>query len=276
MINSINDFKVLSPSIVDFKNQIKIKNVDDWEFEYVSLSKNVGYWIAEAPFYDDGFEKYKNFVHQIPVWKLNTEYGLEDPNPMATIHLPPWSYSELCKLMKSFYIKQISNGVNQFNDELLEEWGNIYDSKIVNPLDCWRLPHIDYQSGVIGNLWFTDHSPTETGTVFYKYTGKFYGNYYDFHVDTEHPLHKEWKEWNKFSRTNGWVNLTDDELEKWGFIKLGMAPTQYGKMTLYETNIPHSVYIEETCKFRWSHCFSFSHKPYLKNLDIFNLSGMLL
>jgi len=276
MISSINDFTILKPSMVRFNDLIKIKSLDDWEYEYVSLDKGIGYWIADSPFYGDGFDLYKKFVSQCPIWKLNNEDSLEDPNPMATIHLPPWAAKNIIDLLKDFYCSSLRKGDKSFIDEKHEEWGNIYDSSIVRPHDCWRLPHIDYQSGIIGNLWFTAHSKKETGTILYKYLGKFYGNYYDFHVDDSHPLHKEWKEMDKMKRTEGWNNLSDDELEKWGFVKLGMAPTYQGKMTIYEANVPHSVYIEDTCKFRWSHSFAFSHKPPLKNLDIFNLDGMLL
>lgn len=275
MITSINDFKILSPNITNFRDIVKIKSLNDWDCEYFPLEKGIGYWIAESPFYENGFEVYKNFVSQCPIWKLNNEQSLEDPNPMATIHLPPWSTKDIINLLKKFYSVHLTNEQN-FIDECYEEWGNIYDASIVRPHDCWRLPHIDYQAGIIGNLWFTSHTPTETGTVLYKYLGKFYGNYYDFHVDDQHPLHKEWKELDKMKRTEGWKNLTDDELEKWGFIKLAMIPTQESKMTIYQANIPHSVYIEDSCKFRWSHSFAFSHKPPLKNLDIFNLQGMLL
>lgn len=276
MITSINDFTILNPSMVKFKDFIKVKSLKDWDYEYFPLEKGYGYWIADSPFYDNGFELYRNFVSQVPVWKLNNEDELEDPNPMATIHLPPWSAKDLINLLKDFYCFHLRNGDRNFVDERHEEWGNIYDSSIVCPHDCWRLPHIDYQAGIIGNLWFTSHSKEETGTVLYKYLGKFYGNYYDFHVDDQHPLHNEWKELDKMKRTPGWKNLSDDELEKWGFIKLDMIPTQEGKMTIYEANIPHSVYINDSCKFRWSHSFAFSHKPPLKNLDIFNFEGMLL
>jgi hypothetical protein len=276
MITSINNFTILNPSIVNFKDLIKIKSLEDWEYEYVHIENGYGYWIADCPFYEDGFDLYRNFVSQVPVWKLNNEEQLEDPNPMATIHLPPWAAKDIINLLKLFYCKNISNGHTNFIEEKHEEWGNIYDASIVAPLDCWRLPHIDYQAGLIGNLWFTSHTKEETGTVLYKYCGKFYGNYYDFHVDTEHPLHKEWMELDKTKRTKGWKNLTDDELEKWGFIKIAMIPTYEGKMTLYQANIPHSVYINDSCTFRWSHSFSFSHKPPLKNLDLFNFEGMLV
>lgn len=276
MITSINDFKILHPNVVNFKDYIKVKSLEDWEYEYVPIDKNHGYWIADSPFYGNGFSIFRDFVSQIPMCKFNNEASLEDPNPMATIHLPIWSCKELLFLLKSFYCKNVSKGNSNFIDEKYEEWGNIYDVSIVNPLDCWRLPHIDYQSGIIGNLWFTSHTKKETGTILYKYSGKFYGNYYDFHVDTEHPMHGEWIELDKMKRTPGWKNLSDDELEKWGFIKLDMIPTQEGKMTLYQANVPHSVYIEDTCNFRWSHSFAFSHKPPLKNLDIFNFDGMLL
>lgn len=275
MISSISDFRILYPSMVNFAKIIKVKSFKDWEYEYIPLSKTVGYWIADSPFYGDGFEIFKNFVLQNPIWKLNIEEQLEDPNPMSTIHLPPWSVEDVLFLLKKFYCANIL-----FDDILVEEkyeeWGNIYDSSIVNPIDCWRLPHIDYQSGIVGNMWFTNHDKNQTGTILYKYLGKFYGNYYDFHVDESHPLHKEWKELNTTKRSKGWKNLSDEELEKWGFIKLGMAPTYQGKMTLYKANIPHSVYIDDTCKFRWSHSFAFSHKPQIKNTDIFNLQGMLL
>lgn len=276
MIASINDFKILHPNIVNFKKLIKLKLLHEWEYEYVHIENGYGYWIAESPFHDDGFELYKNFVLQNPVWKLNNEEDLEDPNPMATIHLPPWSWKDITHLLKLFYCQHISDGNVDFINETFEEWGNIYDKSIVAPHDCWRLPHIDYQAGIIANLWFTSHTKEETGTVLYKYLGKFYGNYYDFHVDVGHPLHKEWNEMNSMKRTKGWQNLSDNELEKWGFIKLAVVPTHVGGMTLYKANIPHSVYIGDTCNFRWSHSFAFSHKPVLKNLDLFNLDGMLL
>ena len=54
MISSINEFQKLFPNMVNFRDFIKIKSLENWNCEYVSLTKEVGYWIADSPFYEIG------------------------------------------------------------------------------------------------------------------------------------------------------------------------------------------------------------------------------
>ena len=88
-----------------------------------------------------------------------------------------------------------------------------------------------------------------------------YNEIYDFQVDTSHPMHNEWRAISENpQRASAWFNIPDDELEKWGFELIGIAPNKEGTMTMYEANIPHLAYITEGVNFRWSHAFAFSHE----------------
>lgn len=257
-------FSTCYPDANSFKHLIKIKSLDDWKTEYVPLSDTAGYWIADNPFYGDGFELFKNLVGTFPLVSSNNDEYCEDPNPFGTIHIPKWAEKALGELVKQFYLSNINGFVTQSGTS---EWGNVYreDAK---PLQRYQLPHIDYQHGMIGNLWFTEHTAGTTGTNLYEYTGKMvFGNdgekdgyFYDFQVDKTHPLYNEYYKMPRHYRLSQWVNFTDKEAEHWGFKKLGMAPCVYGKMTLYRANIPHCPYIEDSVKFRWSHAFAFYHQ----------------
>jgi hypothetical protein len=245
------NFTVCYPDRHSFNQVIKIKKLEDWAIEYIPLNATTGYWLAESPFYDNGFEIFKNLVNMFPVCSTNNDDQCLDANPFGTIHLPEWVAKDLINLIKQFYFK---NFISSNKNNQVSEWGNLFRND-ARPFKCFQIPHIDYLAGMIGNLWFTDHLPGTTGTEFYEYTGKMHGLLYDFQVDKAHPLFNEYQSTNY--RLPEWENFTD--ADRWGFKKIGMAPCQEGKMTLYTANTPHCPYIEKSVKFRWSHTFAFYH-----------------
>jgi len=121
------------------------------------------------------------------------------------------------------------------------------------PVDRWRIPHIDSTGGIVCNLWLdVDNNPT--GTNLYKYTGKIIDEKYDFMVDADHKLHKEWLALSDCKR-NPWRNFSKDEANCWGFELLASVPAKTGSVTMYNTNIPHAPYISKGVQMRWSHAF---------------------
>ena len=52
--------KACYPDANNFDRIIKLKNIDDLNIEYVKLDDNIGYWISENPFMENGFELFKN------------------------------------------------------------------------------------------------------------------------------------------------------------------------------------------------------------------------
>jgi len=192
----INDFRKMSISSVYFNDEIKIKSIKNLEYEYIKLDKNVGYWITDCPFVDGSFIKYMEFVKSNPIWRMNNEYDLEDTNPFATIHLPDFSTRPLFNLLYQFYSSTI--GYNK--DVSVNDWGNIYFKEHSRPIKRWRLPHMDYVSGLVANLWFTNHDINSTGTNLYFYKGVTHGINYDFQVNESHPLYKEWHNDNVLSK----------------------------------------------------------------------------
>ncbi len=251
------EFKKCFPDANNFKKYIKLKTLDDWKVEYIKLDKEIGYWIAENPFYDDGLELFKNLVSVFPIQKDNNDPENFDPNPFDTIHLPEWAYKDLCFLIRDYYLRLYRPN---FFDPEIHEWGNVYRKGITRPISCWRIPHVDYHSGIVGNLWFTDHPLEDSGTKLYRYHGNIYEDIYDFQVDQAHPMNEEWKNIAENpSRAEKWFNMSDQELERWGFEYVGMAPSQSNAMTLYRANVSHCAYITDNVDFRWSHTFAFSH-----------------
>lgn len=267
MINSIHDFKIFNPNYLDFPKEIRVKHIDDWKYEYFKLTDNIGYWLAESPFYDDGFEKFKSFVSQCPICHLNNEEMCDDSNPFSTIHLPHWSYSAIIDLLKQFYDREIY-GNSYIHNPSQSEWGNIFDSSISKPLKWSAFPHLDYAYGIVGNMWFTNHNLEDTGTALYEYSGKIYNIHYDFMVDKSHPLYEDWQKIYNNERSSNWLTISQNELEKWGFKRVGIVPTKYNGMSLYKSNVPHNPYITERCKFRWSHTFAFSHEKFIVNTSL--------
>jgi hypothetical protein len=243
------------PDANSFKEIIKIKKPDEWNVEYVPLTNKVGYWIGDNPFHGDGFELYKKLINCFPVVKNNNDHYCKDPNPFATIHLPLWATKEICELIKDFYLNHI-NGYGKNGQ--INEWGNLY-RKDARPIKAFQIPHIDYEQGLIGNLWLSNNEPGTTGTNIFEYSGKFHELFYDFQVDPKHPLYEEYKTLNY--RLDKWENFTDEEADKWGFKKLGTAPCIEGKIVMYKTNQPHAPYISDSVDFRWAHAYAFYCEP---------------
>lgn len=251
------EFKRCYPDANSFDKVLKLKNLSEWKAEYVPLSSDIGYWIAESPFHNDGLEIFQNLISTFPIQKDNNSDYTRDPNPFDTIHLPEWVYKDLCFLIRDFYLEKYNPA---YVDPQIHEWGNIYFKNRARPISCWRIPHVDYHNGIVGNLWFTDHDIKDSSTRLYKYHGKVHNDVYDFQVDKTHKMHEEWAHISdNAERADAWFNLDNKELERWGFEFVGEAPTKKGTMTLYEANISHSAYVSKDVEFRWSHAFAFSH-----------------
>lgn len=259
------EFKRCYPDANEFKDVIKVKSLDDWGIEYIQLSDTIGYWMAENPFYGNGFELYKQLVSNFPVVKDTNKPNCTDANPFASIHLPEWCCIDVFLLMKSYFDRIFPSYMHmQFS-----EWGNLYFKDEARPYDYFRLPHCDGPNGVVSNLWFTDHPEDESGTILYQYHGKIIKGpdkklYFDYQCDKDHPLFEECKNLslNK-KRLEHWNPLTIEEEEYWGFERLGIAPSKNGMMTLYNTEVPHSPFISTQCEFRWSHAYSINYEPFL-------------
>ncbi len=251
------DFKVCYPDANNFNKVLKLKTLEELEYEYHPLTDKLGYWVTASPFKDDGFEIFKNLIASFPIQKDNNHADNLDPNPFDTIHVPEWVSKDVCGLVKEFYLEHVRKDVF---DPQIHEWGNVYFKEKSKPISCWRIPHIDYVYGMVANLWFTSHS-TESGTKLYNYHGKMHRELYDFQLDENHPMHNEWRSMSENpQRAKEWFNLDDTDLEKWGFELIGIAPNKEGTMTMYEANIPHLAYIEPSVSFRWSHAFAYSHE----------------
>lgn len=251
------DFKVCYPDANNFSKVIKIKTLNEWKIEYVKLDGDIGYWIAENPFHDNGFELFRNLISTFPIQKDNNHPDNFDPNPFDTIHIPEWIYKDICFLIRDFYL---SNNKLPIVDPEIHEWGNVYFKSKAKPISCWRIPHIDYAHGMVANLWFTDHDIQDSSTKLYRYTGKMENEIYDFQIDETHKMHNRWKSVAENpTRSAEWFNMSDDELKSWGFEYVGAAPTKEGTMTLYKSNVCHSAYVSNAVDFRWSHAFAYSH-----------------
>lgn len=253
----MREFKFCYPDANNFKNIIRTKSVDEWEVEYVKVDGDIGYWVAQSPFKDNGFDLFREFVGAFPIQKDNNHPDNFDPNPFDSIHLPEWAVIDMCILLREFYKKHVTD---RLFDPQIHEWGNVYIKSRARPISCWRMPHMDYVHGIVANMWFTDHDIKDSSTKLYRYHGKMYKDIYDFQVDQDHPMHKEWVQMSeKPSRLNAWYNPPEEELRKWGFEDVGETPCKAGTLTMYNANISHNPFVSENVDFRWSHCFAFSH-----------------
>ncbi len=251
------DFKVCYPDANNFNNVIKIKTLNEWKTEYIHLEDDIGYWVTELPFENEVLDVYKNLIATFPIQKDNSHPDNFDPNPFDTIHLPDWIYKDICFLIRDFYIKNVTNNIL---DPQIHEWGNLYRKNINRPISCWRIPHIDYVHGIVANMWFTDHDIKDSSTKLYKYTGKMNREIYDFQIDPDHKMFKEWVEMAENPKRVDWFNYPEEELKRWGFELVGEAPTKVNTMTMYRANIHHVAYVGNNIDFRWSHAFAFSHE----------------
>lgn len=261
----IPNFKRCYPNSYQFKDIIKIKSLKNWNVEYVKLTDKIGYWISDSPFYEESFELYKNLISSFPIVDDVNMKGSKVANPFATIHLPEWCCLDIFLLIKSYFIDQIPihTNMNFF------EWGNLYFKDQANPYDYFRLPHCDGANGIVSNLWLTNHNIDESGTALYKYHGNIFKDhqgkmFFDYQVDKKHPRFEECKELALSQRRlDSWKPLSLDEIEYWGFEQVGMAPSIENTMTLYNTELPHSPFVSNKCKFRWSHAYSITYQPLL-------------
>ncbi len=241
----------------EFPDLIKIKKPTDWNVEYIKLTDDIGYYVADDPFEDGSFDLYKSLAATFPIMTDTNKTNCRDANPFATIHLPHWCCIEIFRLMRGYFRTWFGDAeVEQLH---LTEWGNLYFKEESFPWDYFRLPHVDGAKGLVSNLWFTTNP--DSGTKIYKYHGNLFKGkddklYYDFMVDQEHPLFNEVRELcTHMKRLDGWKNLSDDEERHYGFECVGIAPCKEGTMTLYDTEISHTPYIEDSCDFRWSHAY---------------------
>jgi hypothetical protein len=253
------DFKYCNPDANRFRDVIKIKKLDNWSVEYFKLTEDIGYWIAEHPFEtDEQFELFKNVIASFPVQKDNSHPDNFDPNPFDTIHLPDWVYQDICFLIRDFYFKHVTDKVQE---PQIHEWGNLYFKNRTRPISCWRYPHIDYVYGMVANMWFTDHDIKDSCTKLYKYHGKMHNDVYDFQLDLNHPMRKEWEAISvKPFRMDSWINIPDDELARWGFELVGSVPTKEKTLSMYKANVCHTAVVGDAVDFRWSHAFAYSHE----------------
>lgn len=257
MLDDMN-FNRCYPDASNFDNIVKIKNIKDWNVEYVKLENEIGYYTADNPFVDSNHaDTFANLIALFPIQKTR-EAEDDDPNPFETIHIPEWLHKDLCFLIRDFFYKNYKLPILY---PMIKEWGNIYFKQRSRPKICYRLPHIDFRCGLVSNFWFTDHSQATSGTKIYKYKGKMIDGYYDYMVDSNHKLYKEWQHLQSQGRSDTWFNFSDKDCERWGFECLGMAPSCKNKLTMYRADVSHSPYIDESVDFRWSHTFCYYQKP---------------
>jgi len=248
------NFVYLDPDENSYKTNVV--SVDEWNLEYIKLTDKTGYWTGSHPFKtDDDFNTFRNLISQYPVCKSNNHEGCNDPNPFATIHLPTWISGDIVRLVRDYYHKHYDV---EIQNPMLREWGNLFERKKMRPVELFRIPHIDSPEGFVCNMWFNDLDPALSGTNLYEYKGTTYGDYYDFMVDESHPKYNEWNNISKSLRKDGWQNFSKDEANYWGFELVGIAPVNYKGVTLYEANVPHAPYIDDSIDYRWSHTFAYS------------------
>jgi hypothetical protein len=253
------DFKICYPDANHFSEIIKLKKLEHWQRTYIELDYGIGYWEAEHPFEtEEMFDLFQNLIASFPIQKDNNHPSNFDPNPFDTIHVPEWISKDICFLLRDLYFQTLSN--TNILDPQIHEWGNVYFKEKSKPITCWRIPHIDYVHGIVGNLWFTDHTVVTSSTKLYKYHGIMHNELYDFQLDETHPLHLEWRDKSTTpTRANSWFNISDSELARWGFELVGVIPTKGRTMTIYPSGVCHNPHITSDINFRWSHAFAFSH-----------------
>lgn len=254
----MRNFKFCYPDANTFSKIIKIKPIEQFNPRYIKLDGDIGYWITDNPFEGNGFDLFRDVVGSFPIQKDNNHPDNRDPNPFDTIHIPEWVSDNLVTVIEEFYRTRYEGEIFAAQ---VHEWGNVYFKERARPITCWRIPHIDYVHGLVANLWFTDHSIEDSGTKLYRYHGKMHNEIYDFQIDEKHKMHSAWKAISTTpERADAWFNMPDDELQKWGFECVGIAPSKEGTMTMYRSNICHLAYITDKVDFRWSHAFAFSHE----------------
>jgi len=253
------DFKICYPDANHFSEVIKLKRLENWQRTYVELDHGIGYWEAEHPFEsEEMFDLFQNLIASFPIQKDNNHPSNFDPNPFDTIHVPEWISRDICFLLRDLYLQTSPNA--SIIDPQIHEWGNVYFKEKAKPITCWRIPHIDYVHGIVGNLWFTDHALSTSSTKLYKYHGVMHNELYDFQLDEAHPLHSEWRDKSTTpKRADSWFNISDSELARWGFELVGVIPTKSRTMTIYPSGVCHNPHITSDVNFRWSHAFAFSH-----------------
>ena len=230
--------------------QHNFAHFNDWKLEYIELDEGVGYWIGDHPFstYED-FDIFKEIISCYPINRLNNNNSEYTPNPFSTISTPPWVWEPFCQHLETFY----TNFTDNFYPYKWREWGNVYMRGRCMPVDRWRIPHIDSSGGLVCNLWL-DIDENPTGTNLYRYRGNIINEKYDFMVDENHKLHKEWLNLSD-CRRNPWRNFSKEEADYWNFELLTSVPAKTGKVTMYNTNIPHAPYVSKNTVMRWSHAF---------------------
>lgn len=225
-------------------------------FEYVELDKDIGYWIIHNPMEDTLFDEWKNKLESYDGYVYSERR--DSNNPFLTANFDDWNESlSGFYFLRDFYRRLISSATPEYEEKL--SWINRYEKD-----KCWcpkssGLPHNDVNGaleGLVANLWMSEDIEG-SGTKMYKFNGKMYRDgplySFDFLIDKRHPKHKDY---NKYmERINYFPNLSDEELQEFGYEYVGMAPAVYKKMTIYRHKLTHVAYIPDNINYRLSSCF---------------------
>jgi len=258
----MSNFKLLPISKRVYEKESPIfLPVSEWEFTYHSK-----YWIVNKLFKDGGLDLFKEMAECYPIVDRNNDDDHVDHNPFQVHHMPLWFTTPISEAVREFVLREhFKQGPEmQLIDERLSEWGNIYIKGQCRPLVNSHIPHVDFskENGFIGNIWLSEHEEGTTATNIYEYKGEIDEGRYDFQLDTRHQRYQEWHEWVGDGRNHvdGFQNLSSKDAFHWGFKKIAAAPCRYGTMTIYNANIPHCPFLDDSVEWRWSHCFGFKYK----------------
>ena len=127
-----------------------------------------------------------------------------------------------------------------------KNWGNYYNRLKHKTWKFSHLPHID-GPGMVGNLWMVDHEQHRS-TRFFNFKDQWKDDRFTMLKDLMKPtcsqkgfLHELQNEIEYV-----WENFGIEYIESWGFEYLGEAPCKKNTITVYNSMMPHTAYIDET------------------------------
>lgn len=227
-----------------------------------------GYWVIHNPF-QSGIDEYVEWCNSqelsnVKVTAHNNPFQVkitEDHSDTQNVAL---------NLLKPFYKHVVGQSKRPHIDEAGMGWLNLYQNKKLSCRLTAGMPHndcCDMVEGIVANYWISDNIE-ESSTRFYKFNGKYvkepmgdWNGFFDFTI----PGNPKWETYMKFMRTickDKFPNLKKETLEYFGYEYEGEAPAEPWKLTIYEFKRPHTAYIPNSIKYRFSSCFLYGQIPH--------------
>lgn len=209
--------------------------------EWTALTEDFGYYTVDV----DGLPEFEPAPFKNP-----------------TLVNPFWAWKVELEQVERFIGDVVEDLMPSSENIGRKSWGNYYDKLRHKTIKFTHLPHMD-GPGWVGNLWITDHEPGTRGTKFFSYKDQWKEDKFTFLKDLMKPTCRQKRFLHDLQHETEyvWENFGNSYIEAWGFEYLGMAPARKNTITVYNSMMPHTAYIDDSVRESYSQLVKVATAP---------------